>query len=188
MRFIGGGSWKENGPVLPSRNQPQAWHPAGSSYLLIGPEAAGGIALTLRRRHRANSSPASFPPIPMLFRILNALMAALFLYSALLQFNDPDPLRWIVIYGIAAVPCLIAFVRGRVDYRFPALVGAVALVWSATHIPHVMAHGGVTHMFDQWKMTNEDVVYGREFFGLLIVAVWMLVLAAKNRRRTKVNN
>jgi hypothetical protein len=124
----------------------------------------------------------------MLFRILNALMAALFLYSALLQFNDPDPLRWIVIYGVAAVPCLIAFVRGRVDYRFPALVGAVALVWSATHIPHVMAHGGVTHMFDQWKMTNEDVVYGRELFGLLIVAVWMLVLAAKNRRRTEVNH
>lgn len=59
----------------------------------------------------------------------------------------------------------------------------IALCWSATHVPHVAKFGQLGHMFDHWKMENEDVVYGRELFGLLIVASWMLVLTLASRRR-----
>lgn len=123
----------------------------------------------------------------MVFRCLNALFALLFLYSASLQFNDPDPLRWIVIYTAAAIPCIIAVWR-RLDWRLPALIGVIALCWSASHIPHVAKFGQLGHMFDHWKMENEDVVYGRELFGLLIVASWMLVLSLASRRHRRLTS
>ncbi|HEU5079268.1 MAG TPA: transmembrane 220 family protein [Opitutaceae bacterium] len=118
----------------------------------------------------------------MAYRVFNGLFALLFLYSASLQFNDPDPLRWIVIYGAAAIPCLLA-VWNKLNWRLPALIAAVALVWAATHVPHVAKFGQLGHMFDHWKMENEDVVYGRELFGLLIVAGWMLFLTFAERKR-----
>jgi hypothetical protein len=37
-------------------------------------------------------------------KVLHYVLAALFLYIAALQFNDPDPLYWIIVYvGTAAV-------------------------------------------------------------------------------------
>ena len=39
------------------------------------------------------------------FAIANGIMAAMFLLSAVLQYNDPDPLRWIALYAAAALAC-----------------------------------------------------------------------------------
>jgi transmembrane protein TMEM220 len=117
----------------------------------------------------------------MAYRCLNGLFTLLFLYSASLQFNDPDPLRWILIYTAAAIPCLLAIWK-KLNWRLPAVIGAVALVWAATHVPHVAKFGQLGHMFDHWEMENQDVVYGRELFGLLIVAGWMLVLVIVERK------
>ena len=36
-------------------------------------------------------------------RAFNGLMCALFLLSVVVQWNDPDPLRWMAIYGAAFV-------------------------------------------------------------------------------------
>ena len=36
------------------------------------------------------------------------MMAVLFLIAAALQYNDPDPLRWMAIYGLAVLACLLA--------------------------------------------------------------------------------
>ncbi len=38
-----------------------------------------------------------------LLTVANGLMAALFLIAAALQYNDPDPLRWLAVYGLAAL-------------------------------------------------------------------------------------
>jgi transmembrane protein TMEM220 len=40
-------------------------------------------------------------------RFLDLTMALLFAFAAALQFNDPDPIRWIAIYGAACVLSLL---------------------------------------------------------------------------------
>lgn len=48
----------------------------------------------------------------MALRLFNYLFAFLFLVSAGLQYNDPDPYLWMPIYLFGAVLCFLA-ARGR---------------------------------------------------------------------------
>ncbi len=45
-------------------------------------------------------------------KLFNLLFCLLFIISAGLQYNDPDPYVWIPIYGYGAVLCWLAF-RGK---------------------------------------------------------------------------
>ena len=54
------------------------------------------------------------------FRITSIVMGVLFVLSALVQLNDPDPLRWIVLYVVAAaLPFAAASIT--LSPRWPAL-------------------------------------------------------------------
>jgi hypothetical protein len=67
-------------------------------------------------------------------RILTALMALYFLCAVGVQYNDPDPLRWMAIYGAAALACVLALVR-RLRRWVPVGVALVAAAWAATLAP-----------------------------------------------------
>src|SRR5690606_17400845 len=41
-------------------------------------------------------------------KVLNLILAALFIGFAFVQINDPDPVLWILIYGLMAVACVLA--------------------------------------------------------------------------------
>jgi hypothetical protein len=110
-------------------------------------------------------------------------MTAAFLFAVALQYNDPDPIRWMAIYGMAALTCILAQV-GVARWTLPALVGTVALVWAATLFPHVAGKTDPSKMFEHWHMISETVEEEREMFGLLIVAAWMLVLGFASRRKS----
>ena len=45
------------------------------------------------------------------FRLLNGLMAVLFAVAVVVQFNDPDPLRWVAVYGAALTVSALAAAR-----------------------------------------------------------------------------
>jgi hypothetical protein len=120
-----------------------------------------------------------------MFRVINWAMAALFLFAALLQYNDPDPVRWMVIYSAAMVITAYAAVRGSVPMFAPLLVAAVALIWGVEWSMDVPGLGTYTHMFDAWEMKNAAVEEARETGGLLIVTGWMLMLAVHGWRRTR---
>ena len=45
------------------------------------------------------------PVTAKLWTAANALMLPLFVLSVVVQYNDPDPIRWMSIYGAAAVVC-----------------------------------------------------------------------------------
>jgi hypothetical protein len=113
---------------------------------------------------------------------INGIMALLFLISALVQFNDPDPVRWILIYGLASVVSGWGM-RGRVSWPGPAVVGAAALVWAATLVPAVVGKVGFGEMFESVQMHDVRVERGREMGGLLIISAWMAVLLIFHRRR-----
>lgn len=113
-------------------------------------------------------------------------MALLFAFAAVLQYNDPDPIRWIVVYGCACVLSLVAAFRRRVPPTAAVAGGLVALVWAAW-----IAFGGPVaseyrHMFDAWEMKSPSVEQAREATGLTLVAAWMTVLVIRGYRRSPV--
>ena len=115
-------------------------------------------------------------------RFLDLTMALLFAFAAAVQFNDPDPIRWIAIYSAACALSLVAFARRRVAPVAALVVLAIAIIWAA-----LIAFGGPAaseygHMFDSWEMKSPSVEEAREASGLLIVAAWMMVLFVRARR------
>ena len=67
----------------------------------------------------------------------NALMLLMFAFSAIVQFNDPDPSRWIAIYAAATLVCGFELGR-RVKPMLAALISAAALAWAASIAPRVI--------------------------------------------------
>jgi hypothetical protein len=111
-------------------------------------------------------------------------MLVAFLFSVAVQLNDPDPLRWMAIYGAAAVVCGLEL-AGRVRWVLPVLVGATALVWAASIAPRVLGRVPFSAMFAEFEMQNAGVEESREMYGLLIVALWMAAVAWAAHRRTR---
>ena len=116
----------------------------------------------------------------MLFRVANWVMTAAFLFSVAVQYNDPDPVQWMLIYGLAALACVLRL-DGRLRWYLPAAVGATALGWAVSLAPDVIGKTSFGDMFQSFHMINTIVEEAREMGGLLIVAAWMgvLVFASK---------
>jgi hypothetical protein len=119
-----------------------------------------------------------------LWAAANLLFLVMFALSVVVQFNDPDPVRWIAIYGAAGLACGVTL-GGRLRWWLPAAVAAAAGAWSATIAPRVVGRVPWRRMFEAWEMRDLGVEESREMYGLLIVAVWMTVLAIRARRSAK---
>jgi hypothetical protein len=120
-------------------------------------------------------------PAPIWFRNVSWTMAALYLVSAGLQYNDPDPLRWMAIY-LAATVAAVALPLRRWAIPLSIAVAVAALVWALVLFPDIWGRVGFT---DLWKKMSEKggaVEIEREIGGLVIVVGW-LVLGAFLRRR-----
>ena len=121
-------------------------------------------------------------PLPSWFRWLAYAMAAAFASFAALQYNDPDPLRWIAIYG-AAVVISAALPRWRAAAGAGLAVGLVAAAWSAYLAYGVWRVIGVSDLWLKMSEKGGAVEEGREAGGLAIEAAWLLAASAFRRRR-----
>jgi uncharacterized YccA/Bax inhibitor family protein len=115
------------------------------------------------------------------FRILNAVMAVVFAASAVLQYNDPDPLPWMLVYGAAAAVSAMGAVRAPKLWQAPAAVGLVALAWAVWILAHLQGGMAWDHIADKMKAGNPRIEESREALGLCIVATWMFVEAVRRR-------
>ena len=111
----------------------------------------------------------------------DVLFFLMFALSVVVQFNDPDPIRWVAIYGAAALVCLLSLF-GRVRKWQPLVVGVIALIWAATIAPSVVGRVDPKSMFSAWEMKNLGIEESREMYGLLLVAFWMAVVALRAKR------
>ena len=102
-------------------------------------------------------------------------MGLLFLLSVIVQYNDPDPVRWIAIYGAAVAACVLAL-WGRVPGWLPAITGLAAAVWAAFLLPRVLGQVAPGELFRERGMATMGIEEAREMIGLLLVAIWMAVL------------
>ncbi len=110
----------------------------------------------------------------ILFKAIGFIFALLFFVAAGLQFNDPDSLIWIIIWALAGMLAL-----GFAVDEVPS-----ALLW----ITGVVALGGFLYCypeqfegFEIGEGNIKNVEEGREAFGLLIIALILLLFAARKQ-------
>ncbi len=115
-------------------------------------------------------------------KIVNYVMAAAFLLGALVQYNDPDPVPWMTMYGAAVMACIL-FATRRNHWIIPSVVGLIALLWAIDVAPGVLGKTRFSEMIQAWEMKNERIEEAREFWGLMIIVAWMAVLAWMSKRK-----
>jgi hypothetical protein len=118
-------------------------------------------------------------------KIVNLVLAVMFLAFAFLQINDPDPLLWILIYGSMAVICVLAAFRIYSRIAIILLMGGF-IGFSIIYLPAMkewMAQDDRSVLFDDLaKMEHLYIEESREFLGLMIcvlVLIFQLVRARK---------
>ena len=114
---------------------------------------------------------------------ISAIVAALvFALMAAIQWNDPDPLYWFVVYAAVAVVAVTA-AMGRAYPRFALVTLGAVIAGALIAVPGFVDYlqsgnwGAIgEHMNDEEPYIEQ----GREFVGLLIAAA---VLWGLTRRR-----
>ncbi len=105
-------------------------------------------------------------------KIGNLLLGIMFTLFAIVQYNDPDPIRWILLYSVAAISCFL-FSRGVgipiLDYAGVAicLFGLVRLLpklieWIKMGMPNIAG---------SMKAETPYIEFTREFLGLLLAGL-----------------
>lgn len=98
--------------------------------------------------------------------------ALVFAYAAAVQINDPDPIRWLALYGSASLVCIL-YAAKRLPRFVPFVLAGIAGGWAATLLPGVVTCAALTG-------TEEE----RELAGLILVAAVCVVLGRSGSGRT----
>ena len=117
-----------------------------------------------------------------LWTAANGLMLFAFVFSVIVQFNDPDPLLWATIYTLAAIVCGLELWR-RTPPLLPTAIAIAAVAWAATLAPGVIGEVPFRSMFAEFEMANIAVEESREMYGLLLIAMWMIAVAVASWHR-----
>jgi hypothetical protein len=113
-------------------------------------------------------------------KIFNISFCLLFVFSAALQYNDPDPYVWIPIYLFGALLCWLAF---RNKY-FPTAYLIGIIIYSVYAIGLFIWKDGVFDWITQhnaediaatMKAEKPWIEETREFFGLVILIVVLAI-------------
>jgi hypothetical protein len=118
--------------------------------------------------------------LPHGLRIASGLLGAFFVFGALVQLNDPDPVQWIAIY-VAAAALAFAAVRAALPPWLPALLGVIAVAWAVAILPGAL-RTSFPEMFRSYRMMGAAMEEGRETLGLAVIAAWMATLAIASKR------
>jgi hypothetical protein len=121
-------------------------------------------------------------------RILNSILALMFMAFAFVQVNDPDPILWILIYGVMAIVSVMAIF----EYFIPALMYALALgftVYLVILFPGMMDWYNSPDrslLFDDIaKMQYTYIEEAREFLGLAICLVVLVFYILRAHQAAK---
>lgn len=126
-------------------------------------------------------------------KIFNILFFILFLISAVLQYNDPDPYIWIPIYLYGTILCWLAF-RNKF-YPAAYIIGitgfgiyAVYFFFTENGVLDWIQKHNAENIATSMKATKPWIEDTREFFGLaILVAVLAINLVyAKKKRPARV--
>ena len=116
-------------------------------------------------------------------RSFSAGMALLFVLAALLQWNDPDPLPWMLTYGAVAL-LAGAHATARIAHAGVCVALAVALAAGALSLSGSLLEAD-RGAFTRFEMKDTVAEEAREALGLWIASGYALWLALRSRRPTR---
>jgi len=118
-------------------------------------------------------------------RILSFILAVMFVVFAFVQVNDPDPIIWILIYGVMAVICVLA-AFGIYPRKFMIGLAIAYTLYSIYYFPGVrewLQHDEKSLLFDNLaKMEFSYIEESREFLGLMICVIVLIFYLIKSRK------
>ncbi|KAM6913544.1 transmembrane protein 220 [Lycodopsis pacificus] len=115
--------------------------------------------------------------LSVIWRVCNLLMSLFFALATYVQINDPDAGVWMVGYGVPAVLCACVGFTPHVTETLPCRRVADL---------HVLISSAVVAMLG-WRLFRERITEilqqeeGREFSGLMLTAVWLLLCRHSGR-------
>jgi hypothetical protein len=118
----------------------------------------------------------------MVFAALNSLFLLAYLLSALVQYNDPDPLAWIAIYLLAAGMCIARFRRYQPRWLALSLYSA-SLLWIGMLLPNIIGQVSLAEIVESISMKTRAVEEAREIGGLALITLWSGLLMTPWGRR-----
>ena len=113
---------------------------------------------------------------PVSRRIVLAILAAAMAVFAALQINDPDPLRWVLLYG-ATTALLVAAFFGWSRRWAIVIVWSVYAVWGALLVPGFLEwlfRHPWSDLVGVMSVERQYIEDSRELLGLLIAAICLL--------------
>lgn len=119
------------------------------------------------------SIPNLFPNFPFKIyhrmKVLNLILAALFILFAVVQYNDPDPWGWAALYLYVAAACgMAAFGKSN---KIMLLIGlGVSAIWMLTLVPDFIhwVQMGMPTIVAHMKAEAPHIELTREFLGLVV--------------------
>lgn len=104
-------------------------------------------------------------------KILHVLLTCLLAYTAYLQFNDPDPLFWGLLYALAALVPLAAVIdtNAKTANVLHGLAAGFCLAGLAISLPGLVEylhyHLGSESLVEDMSPEKPYIEEGREFIG-----------------------
>ncbi len=124
-------------------------------------------------------------------KVFNSVFLLLFVISAVLQYNDPDPFLWIVIYMYAAFLCLLALInKSRLALMLVGIVVyglyAAYLFFTEDGVADWLSKHNAQSITGSMQASNAWIENTREFFGLIITICVLTVnwVYYKKKRRS----
>lgn len=105
-----------------------------------------------------------------IFNAINLGVVCVFALFLFFQFNDPDSLLWLMVYGLATLACVLFHLK-----RLPpgAALGYAAIM-------------GLVAAYYAWSVISQRQYFfyeeGREAMGSILVACWMFMLYVRGKR------
>lgn len=116
-------------------------------------------------------------------KIVDIIIAVLFVLFAIVQWNDPDSLLWIIMYLLVAV--VAGFSAQGTFYSYTTWIFAIVLFVSICfYIPSIILwfQDGMPTISGSMKAESPYIELVREFFGLLISFVVVGYYVLRYRR------
>ncbi len=108
-------------------------------------------------------------------KIVNWILALLFVVFAILQLNDPDPFKWMILYGGVSVISIYGALN-RYNRWFILAGLSVCIIWLITLIPDFgdWLSKGMPNITAEMKTEEPHIEATREFFGVLVSGLALL--------------
>lgn len=111
-----------------------------------------------------------------------ALLALYFLFAAAVQYNDPDPLHWMALYGLSAASCFLVLFGKHWPWLFWLMLGMSLseILIALDGFFQWLSLGAQNLISSPMSQDRPWIEQSREFLGALISAVvagWLIKIS-----------